>query len=195
MAAVLATQEMFLTSQGARMAGLTDTGQAVAAWVSGQDTLRRVSHRMSELGLDVLTIRGDDDRARGLISREMIIACMAAGGDPNVVTASDIAQCRPPAGQAETTADGGQVSATGAGTRYSHATAVEQVPDYALLAAFRSLPAESQCLIYLADVTGLSYQQIAGVLGLPAEAVAARLHLTRQRLRRGFCPSTATACT
>lgn len=168
------------------MAGQTGTGQAVTAWVSGQDTLRRASHRMNELGLAVLPVRsGGDDRTCGLISREMIIACIAAGGDPNVVTASDIAQRTPPAGRAETTAGGGPASATGA--RYPYATTVDQVPDYALLAAFRSLPAESQTLIYLADVTGLSYRQIAGVLGLPAEAVAARLHHTRQRLRRGFC--------
>ena len=169
------------------MAGRTGTGQAMMAWVSGQDTLRQASHRMNELGEAVLPVHGGGhDRTLGLISREMIIACIAAGGDPNALTAADIARRTPLAGR-ETAPRGGPASATGAGTRYPQVTTAGQVPDHVLLAALRSLPAESQTLIYLADVTGLSYRQIAGVLGLPAEAVAARLHRTRQRLRRGFC--------
>ncbi len=74
------------------MASQTVTRPASTSWVSSQETLRQASHRMSGLGLAALPVRGDDDRIHGVLSREMIVACIAAGGDPNVMRASDIAQ-------------------------------------------------------------------------------------------------------
>lgn len=60
-------------------------------WVRSGETLRQAGHRMSRLGLAALPVRGDDDRVHGVLSREMIVACIADGGDPNVMRAADLA--------------------------------------------------------------------------------------------------------
>lgn len=56
---------------------------------------------MGELGLGTLPVRRDDGRIRGVLSRDMVIACIAEGGDPASVTATDIAQPMPSAGDAQ----------------------------------------------------------------------------------------------
>ncbi len=67
------------------------TGPADIRWVGSRETLRQAGHRMSDLGLVALPVRDNDDSIRGVLSREMILACIAAGGDPNIMRASDIA--------------------------------------------------------------------------------------------------------
>lgn len=57
------------------------------------------------------------------------------------------------------------------------------VPDPDLVAALQALPERSRDLIVLADISGLSYQQIAELTGAEAHTVAARLHWARRRLR------------
>ncbi len=56
------------------------------------ETLRQAGHRMRELGVAVLPVRGDDGTDRGTISRDMIVRCVAAGSDPKLMTVGDLAQ-------------------------------------------------------------------------------------------------------
>lgn len=70
----------------------------------------------------------------------------------------------------------------GLGGWLAHAAAVEQLSDCDILAELRALPVKSRILIYLADVKGLAYQEIAETTGVPAEAVALRLYQARCRL-------------
>jgi hypothetical protein len=70
----------------------------------------------------------------------------------------------------------------------AQAAAVEQLSDCDILAELRALPVESRILIYLADVKGLAYQEIAETTGVPTEAVAPRLYQARCRLaQRAVC--------
>ena len=162
---------------------MTPTGMV---WVGGHETLRQAGHRMGALGLGALPVRGDDGRIQGLLSRDMVIACIAAGGDPASVTATDIAQpmlsaedAQPADILAEPDLDTGQ----GASASLAEVAVLEELPDQVVAAALQSLPPGSRFLVYLADVVGLAYQQIAGITGLPGDAVAARLHCGRSQLR------------
>lgn len=53
-----------------------------------------------------------------------------------------------------------------------------------LLAALRSLTPSHQLLILLCDIEGLSYKQIAEVLGCPLGSVMSGLHNARSRLKK-----------
>jgi len=141
---------------------------------------------MGELGLGTLPVRRDDGRIRGVLSRDMVIACIAEGGDPASVTATDIAQPMPSAGDAqaadilvEPDLDTGQ----GAGASPRGGRGPGGAAGQVVAAALQSLPPESRLLVYLADVVGLAYQQSAGITGLPGDAVAAHLHCGRRQLR------------
>lgn len=59
----------------------------------------------------------------------------------------------------------------------------QHVPDQVAAVALQSLPLESRLLVCLADIIGLACRQIAEITGIPAETVAARLHLGRSQLR------------
>ena len=58
------------------------------------------------------------------------------------------------------------------------------LPDPDLVAALEALPERARLLIVLADISGLSYQEIADLTGTAAPAVGMRLHRGRRRLRR-----------
>lgn len=62
------------------------------------------------------------------------------------------------------------------------AAVLERLPDADILTALQALPKESQILIYLADIKGLAYKNIADITGMPAEVIALRLYQTRCRL-------------
>ncbi len=66
-----------------------------AMWVSQGVTLRQAGHRMRELGVMALRVRDADGTDRGTVSYDKIVSCIAAGSDPAMVTAGDLA--RPPA--------------------------------------------------------------------------------------------------
>lgn len=63
-----------------------------------------------------------------------------------------------------------------------HAAALERLPDADILTALRALPKESQTLIYLADIKGLAYKDIAEITGMPTEVIALWLYQIRCRL-------------
>jgi CBS domain-containing protein len=64
-----------------------------ATCVGEHETLTAAAQHMRELGVGALPICGDDDRLHGMITdRDIVIKCIAAGHDPNTITAGELAQ-------------------------------------------------------------------------------------------------------
>ncbi len=68
--------------------------------------------------------------------------------------------------------------------RSAEAEALERLADSDILQALRELPAEFRVAIYLADVEGYPYREIAEMMGTPIGTVMSRLHRGRARLRQ-----------
>jgi CBS domain-containing protein len=67
-----------------------------AECIGEHDSLFYAAQRMRDLDVGALPICGDDDRLHGIITdRDIVIKCIAAGGDPAVMTAGDLAQGKP----------------------------------------------------------------------------------------------------
>lgn len=63
------------------------------------------------------------------------------------------------------------------------AEALDRLPDSDILGALRDLPDELRLAVYLADVAGYPYREIADIMGTPISTVIARLHRARHGLR------------
>jgi RNA polymerase sigma-70 factor, ECF subfamily len=61
--------------------------------------------------------------------------------------------------------------------------ALNHMTDDRLTAALRRLPADFRLAVYLADVAGFGYRDIAAMMGCPVGTVMSRLHRGRARLR------------
>jgi RNA polymerase sigma-70 factor, ECF subfamily len=68
------------------------------------------------------------------------------------------------------------------GLRSAEAEALEHLADADVTAALHRLPAPYRLAVYLRDVEGLSYREVAGAMGTPIGTVMSRLH----RARRGL---------
>ena len=67
-----------------------------AVCIGEHDTLETAARRMRELDIGALPICGDDDRLHGIITdRDIVLECVAAGGDPSSMTAGELAQGKP----------------------------------------------------------------------------------------------------
>lgn len=63
-----------------------------AECIGEQETLAQAARRMHDLDVGALPVCGADGRLHGIITdRDIVIRCVAAGGDPHAVTAGDLA--------------------------------------------------------------------------------------------------------
>lgn len=65
----------------------------------------------------------------------------------------------------------------------AEAEVLAAMPDGDVLDALKSLPEEFRTAVYLADVEGFSYAEIAEIMGTPSGTVMSRIHRGRKRLR------------
>ncbi|ARG76083.1 CBS domain-containing protein [Mycobacterium kansasii] len=64
-----------------------------ATCIGEHEPLAAAARHMRDLGVGALPICGDDDRLHGMITdRDIVTKCIAAGHDPNTMTASELAQ-------------------------------------------------------------------------------------------------------
>ena len=72
---------------------------------------------------------------------------------------------------------------TSLGLRSAEIEALEAMRDDEIADALDELPLENRMVVYLADVEGLRYQEIATLMNIPVGTVMSRLHRARRRLR------------
>jgi len=72
---------------------------------------------------------------------------------------------------------------TPAGLKSAEAEALERLPDPAIKEALQQLREDFRATVYLADVEGYTYPEIAVITGVPVGTVMSRLHRARRRLR------------
>ncbi len=75
-------------------------------------------------------------------------------------------------------------SHTSTGLRSAEMDALDRMPDSAVTDAMHQLAPDFRLAVYLADVEGFSYKEIAEIMGTPIGTVMSRLNRGRNQLRR-----------
>jgi RNA polymerase sigma-70 factor, ECF subfamily len=74
--------------------------------------------------------------------------------------------------------------------------ALDRMADSEVLRALRDLPQDFRTAVYLADIEGYPYREVARIMGTPIGTVMSRLHRGRERLRNalaGYGPGARSA--
>jgi|HubBroStandDraft_1064217.scaffolds.fasta_scaffold11957_5 RNA polymerase sigma-70 factor (ECF subfamily) len=76
--------------------------------------------------------------------------------------------------------------ALGQVARSAEAEALDRLGDSDVFRALRDLPTDFRTAVYLADIEGYPYREVAAIMGTPIGTVMSRLHRGRDRLRRAL---------
>ena len=78
------------------MATARDIMTGGAECVGENETLVEAARRMRELDVGALPICGEDNRLKGMVTdRDIVVRCLAEGGDPSSTKAGDLAEGKP----------------------------------------------------------------------------------------------------
>jgi CBS domain-containing protein len=72
------------------VAGREETAETDVVCIGAGETLREAGHAMRALGVDTLGVRGENGELHGIISRDMVVETIAAGGDPRTLTVGEV---------------------------------------------------------------------------------------------------------